>query len=77
MYNFVQRFGNSILRERESLSLRGQTVSVLTHWKYPFLPAVIGLRKACDTVVVTEKKEKREVGKHLENIFLLDKKEDT
>lgn len=55
----VQRYG-SILREGESLlSPRGQFVSVLTQWEYPFLFVVIGLRKSRDTVVATEEQKRK------------------
>lgn len=52
-------------------------MSVLTQWEYPFLFVVIGLREACDTVVVIEKKEEKLVRVLLEKIFLLHKKRDT
>ena len=58
----VQRGGGSILREGESLlSPRGQFVSVLTQWEYPFLSVVIALRKSYDIVVATEEQNRKEV----------------
>ena len=58
----VQRGGGSILREGESLlSPRGQFVSVLTQWEYPFLSVVIALRKSYDIVVATEEQKRKEV----------------
>ena len=59
-----QRFGTNILRKRGAPpSPRGQIVSVLTQWKYPFFFVVSGLGETGDRVVVTETKEKGEVGR--------------
>lgn len=68
-----------VLRESGSLlSPKGQIVSVLIQWKYPFLFVVISLRETGDTVVAIETKEKREFGLGASRkYFPSDKKRDT